>query len=82
MGFYLFSVVIIGPYPIVWFEYGLYPISWFENGLEYGLYPISWFKYGFYPTVVWLKGFIPIRGLFEGIYPDSVLIHLQGCYPQ
>jgi len=25
MGCYLFSVVIIGPYPISWFEYGLYP---------------------------------------------------------
>jgi len=56
MGCYLFSVVIIG----------LYPISWFENGFEYGLYPIGWFEYGFYP----------ICGSVEGLYPDSVLIHL------
>jgi len=34
------------------------------------------------PSVVCLLGFIPISGLVEGLYPDSVLIHLQGCYPQ
>jgi len=58
--------VIIGPYPIVWFEYGLYPINWFEYGfcpicgLFEGLYPHLWFGWrALSPSVVCLKGFTP-----------------------
>ena len=82
------SVGWIWALPHQWFECGLYLIS----GLNMGFTPSVWFEYGFYPisglnmvftpSVVYLFGLYPIRGLFEGLYPDNVLIHLLGCYPQ
>ena len=66
-------------YPHQWFEYGLYPI----NGISFWALLHLWFVWrALSPSVVRLKGFIPISSSFERLYPDSVLIHLQGCYPQ
>jgi len=40
------------------------------TGLIKEFLPHQWYIFlGFTPSVVWLKGFIPIRGLFEGLYP-------------
>ena len=72
MGCYLFSVVIIGPYPISWFEYGLYPPSvGLKMDLNMGFTPSVGLNMGFTPYVVCLKGFIPICGSFEGLYPHQ-----------
>jgi len=91
------SVGWIWALPHQWFEYGPNPISGSNMGrtplvgwiwalphqwFECGLYLISGLNMVFTPSVVYLFGLYSIRGLFEGLYPDNVLIHLLGCYPQ
>ena len=93
MGCYPFDEWINGPYPISWFEYGLYPhqLVWkwiwiwvLPHRLVWiWVLPHMWLVWrALSPSVVRLTGFIPISGLFEGLYPDSVLVHLPRCYPQ
>ena len=78
-GFILIRGLFEGLYPICGLFEGLHPHLWFV----WRALPHLWFVWrASSPSVVCLKGFIPISSSFERLYPDSVLIHLQGCYPQ